>query len=236
MVDFPLVGNKAEIKTQALMAMMISAVLKNKDVGQFVGDPIKIWQKERLFDTCIRFIMTSNNPKESSIFGGNPQLAKPSIPGVDLSGLTWSKLKNALGGNAGWKYGRKFCRVRWDNAKGSQTCIYASTLTAAREIIKELDTLCPYDIASQSCGEEEAVGEKATGGMLHKKTVQVYPAYASLFVTNKGKKTSQGRPTLNGKQIELTKRVRLWPDKEPPEWSEWLEYAKQFKLTDNSIE
>jgi len=208
-----LAGSERDIRSQLPQVMTNYQMVENRDVGQWIGTPVAENIRNSPNELTLRIQLFSNKtpPVRDAL-----QRASVTLPDVKPSSLDFFKIKDAVGGNNGYTYGRFMAKARLDNGK-SIVC-YANTSQNAENRIKELAELIEPDILGITVTEEIKTGARANGQPLQKQPIRIYPY--SIYVENKQKilnqsTNPQGLPSLEGTYRRKSNRVEIWPNEKP---------------------
>lgn len=219
-------GNEETLKPIITMMIAMHEMLENKDIGQFVGEPIEDVARANPHTVRLTVIYYSvkRPPWKSNVAGKKLIRATYNVPDVDRKKMDWKTIKTVCGGDNGYMWGRYVCTIKLDNTRQIQT--YGATDKEAEERARALLTLSKADLISISVSEQKNEGRKAKDQWLHKDATRIYPAFFSIvnsqrIVKESNKALTKERDTrkrakLSGDYIEYgSGRIPLWVDKEP---------------------
>lgn len=130
-------GSEELLKPVITMLLGINQLLDGKDIGQFVGEPIE--ENVRALPHTLRMKLiwyAKKEPPYTAAMGMKLVKAEAQIPDVDPKKLDWATIKQIMGGDNGYLWGRYVATVNLDN--GRQMQCYGST---AKEADEQLSTL-----------------------------------------------------------------------------------------------
>jgi hypothetical protein len=212
-------GTPAEITQQVQTVMATHRVIGNRDVG-YVGalqeEGIWIPEHQRRRLTLVSYSVKSppwTAPSETyrSVRAVKKQV---SIPNPRAS-LTWSEVKQALGGSGGYGSGAYYAVGRMSSRR--KMTVYGSSESSAEQLLKDLAALSEDSIQNISVGVRTMIGRRQVSASAQ--NVRVYPAYA---ITARLRQTEreEGRLLTEGySYAEDRKRVELWREREPEDSS-----------------
>lgn len=225
--DFYLSGSEEELKGAISLLIAINKMLDDRDIGQFVGEPIEEHTRALPHSVRLRVIYYSVKvPPWKGENGKKLVQATYNIPDVARAKADWTIIKTAMGGANGYDWGRFRATANLDN--GRQMQVYGSTKQNAEERLKALAELSTAKILTLTIAEEEKVGVRATDKWLYKADTRMYPAFFVLVNSKKIIKESnkqlisdnavstKKRSRLEAQYEEYgTRRIPLWTDTEP---------------------
>jgi hypothetical protein len=202
-----------EVVTHQVLAN--SQIIGNRDVG-YVGalqeEGIWIPEHQRRRLTLISYSVkqppwTVSSTEYRSVRAVKKQVSIPN----PKTGLTWSQVKQALGGAGGYESGGYYATARMSSRR--KMTVYGGSESSAEQLLKELALLSEDRIQNISVGYRSMVGQRQLSASQQR--IRVYPAYA---ITARLRQTEreEGRLLTEGySYAEDRKRVELWRDREP---------------------
>ena len=226
-----LAGSERDIRSQLPQVMTSYQMIENRDVGQWVGQPVAEAVKTSPNDITLRILLYSN---KTPPVRDSEQQASITIPDVKRTALDFNKIKEAVGGKNGYTYGRFRGKARLDNGK-TITC-YANSANNAEDRLKALAELVDPDIVGITVTEEVKTGARANGKPLEKNPIKIYPF--SIYVENKEKILNQstdqnGFQTLDGTYKRKWNRIQIWPDDKPSDFDDVIAELLKTKGQNN---
>ena len=219
-------GTETEIQTQMMAAMATHNLIDNRDVGMWVGEPLRWDMRNKPPRFAIR-IQFFNNPTPPFYSGGETvREVTCTIPGIKRSKLDWETIKEACGGNNGYTWGRFLATANLENDQGEfagKMMIYGGSENEAEKQLKRLLELSDYTIQTLSITEERREGKRANNRQLYKESTQVYPAYLTIINTEKVFREDQGDVTLQGTYKRRRDKILLWTPSKPPGFEEQIQ-------------
>lgn len=211
-------GGENQIRSQLPMVMSNYNLVENRDVGQWLGNPISETVRQTPNELTLRFQLYS--VKEPPVYGAK-QRTSISIPDPKKSKLDFNTLKKAIGGNNGYMYGRFLGKGSLDNGKTIH-CYCASSQEAEDRIVA-LAELVDAELVGVTVTEEIKTGARANGKPLQKQNIKVYPY--SIYLENKQKVLNQSNnnaaaQTLTGSYSRKRNRIQIWMDEKPDDFDQ----------------
>ncbi|GAA6621579.1 hypothetical protein [Scytonema sp. NUACC26] len=226
MTEYFLSGNEETLKPIITMLVSIHQMIEDKDIGQFLGEPIEDHARVTPHTLKLTLIYYSVNepPWKSDKPGKKLIKATYNIPDVDKRKMNWKNIKETAGGKNGYMWGRFVCTISLSN--GRQIQAYGATEKEAEEQARAFLTLSKAKLAGISISDQKNEGAKAKGTGLYKEPTRIYPAFFSIINSQrilheqnkalKREKSTRRRSKLSGNYIEYgSGRIPLWVSKEP---------------------
>lgn len=221
-------GTPSEIRMQVATFMNFSVMLKNMDIGAFLGYPLDEYLRaEPRTGITIQVLLL---PVKEPPFYGNKSRLTPNhfvtIPLVNKSLVTYSALRAACGGDSGQNWGEWSARAYLssdDSPKGiRQMVARGATQNQAKKNLKSFlkFTECKVTrITSNQIDYEEGLDAKKP----YKDKLgsyQVYPAWISVWNTKLTdiKSPKPGTFTASGKVLGKRSKLYIYKKTEPPGW------------------
>jgi hypothetical protein len=208
-------GTPAEIAQQTQQIMATHTVIGNRDVG-YVGalqeEGIWIPEHQRRRLTLVSYSVkqppwTVSSTEYRSVRAVKKQVSIPN----PKTGLTWSQVKQALGGTGGYESGGYYATARMSSRR--KMTVYGGSESSAEQLLKELALLSEDRIQNISVGYRSMVGQRQLSASQQR--VRVYPAYA-ITARLRQTESEEGRLLTEGySYAEDRKRVELWREREP---------------------
>ncbi|MBW4542437.1 MAG: hypothetical protein KME43_25375 [Myxacorys chilensis ATA2-1-KO14] len=200
-------GRASELKPIATNILGTSKLVRNREIGQFVGYPLIDYVKANPY---VRKLSVTFRGKEKppyrSAEGNLIKTVNYNIPDVKI-GLTWEQIKLAM---TPFEWGKYRCTANLKN--GRQMAVYGASPSEAESTLRKLLTLSTTEILTLSITEEKDRNIK-----LKKDTIRVFPAYATLL-TRQTDGTDPDYVDLEGKgYANFTQKLEMYHDSEPPE-------------------
>ena len=213
-------NSNEEIVIQAPQAQIIpeiretirhSSMLANRDIGQWVGMPLDenlraSFQRRKLM---VVFMSRKAKPWTDPRTGERAKTAMYSIPDVK-TGLSWGRIKTAMGGVNGYNWGKFRCNAQLSNGRSMH--VYGASAGEAESMLRSLHSLCDPSVNILQISITE---EKDRAIVRKKKPMKMYPAYCTLLV-RRNSTDDLGRSDMKGNLYDEKKiRLDLWHDTEP---------------------
>jgi hypothetical protein len=214
-----LAGPSETLKPVIVQTLTNYQLMENKDIGQFVGQPIDDYlrAKPRTLSLQVQFFSVKTPPWSKRLGEDRLVSASYSIPDIEPSKLDWPRIKLACGGTNGYMYGRFRATGLLDN--GRQMAVYGQTGDEAEDLLRALLTLSKAELIKKPTITEDRT-EDVTGSYL-KKPTRVYPAYFTIMNQYQVAGAQGSGVPINGKRyIRKDERIDLWVDAEPPNYDQ----------------
>ena len=217
-------GKQADIPAILTNVLAINQIIREKDIGQFVGMALSDAVKKPALEPTHLTIYFSDLPDRINPRGTRPHYKVPFVKRT----VTWEQVRVAGGGKNGYQWGRFFAvgTIQHDNMNARMR-IHGASKDVAINRLEKLVELSHGKLLGINAGEEEKIGEKADGKAKKKETTQVYPIYFSITnpqrVANRLAKEKQGFPLLNGEAYNFRRnKFYLYFDSPPSYYKEEL--------------
>jgi hypothetical protein len=233
-------GNEETVKPIITMLMGISQMLNNRDIGQFVGQPLEenvraipsllslriVWHSIKLFPF-------TRKPEKRLI------QVECNIPDIRRTNIKWDLIKQLAGGSDGYEWGKYLANARLSN--GRQIQVRGATEEIAKKQIENMLTLTKAEVTSLAISELKKEGRRASGQSMEIIPTRIYPAYFVIFNTKKindtqrriyqEEKNTKRYSTLKGDYIRQgTERIPLYNDKAPKNYKKIIANALKTKI------
>ena len=202
-------GNEVALKPVIMNTLTNHALVKNREIGQFVGQPLPDYIRANPFVRKATVIFKSKEQPPYRRYGGTDPIKQVTYSIPDLKhNVTWAQLKIAC---KKFTWGKFRATANLSNAR--QMAVYGATASEAEDKLRELLKLSTAEILSLSITEEKDRHIKN-----RKTAVLVYPAYFHVTVRRNDLDDPQ-LVTLDGKgYTNFTQRVEIWRDTEPDDF------------------
>lgn len=223
-----LTGPENLLKQDLVSTLSHYQLLDNRDVGQFVGEPLEDWLLAKPLALRVQFLLF---PYESPPFWRDRRI-KPtevtiSVPDVTRGKLDWETLKTACGGANGYSWGKYLALARLDN--GRQMHVYASTEGEADQQMNRLLSLTSAQLVKLTINQEQNRGALAARPYLQKDPRRVYPAYVTIFNRQELMEgLDAGRRILRGNFREKKARLPLWTPSKPGNFDQVVQEVLRY--------
>lgn len=184
----------------------IHHAIDSKDVGEFVGEPLKDFYRKGTFRP--RLTVEFRNVKEKPFITPDGKRASSwqyTIPEPKM-GLSWNTVKQAC---RAYQWGRFRAIAKLDN--NGQMVVFGASAAIAQEKLEELLELSNANILSLNVSEE-----RVRNTNLRKDSQQAYP-YKATYLFRRGSSNGlNGRTDLEGNEwVDEIQKMYLYPDTEP---------------------
>jgi len=244
MSEIILSGTEETLKPLITLFIGIAQLLEDKDIGQFVGEPLVENVKAMPHTSRLKLILSNVRfPPLSAPIGEKMVIAEYQIPDINPRKITWQGIKDVCGGTNGFMWGNWLATCKLDN--GRQMHAYGATDSEANNMMDRMLTLTQAQVLSRGCTELKKVGRRAKGQGLYREPTRVYPMWfyvintkrinkISTRITNE-ERFSKKRSKLRGDYLERgTGRIHLYPSKQPANFNELMRKALNFNDADDT--
>lgn len=213
-----LTGSEEVLKPLIVQTLAQHQLIENRDMGQIIGASIDESRRAQPQTQRILIKMFSQPSPPWKRKGHKLQSVSIKIPDVPRSKMDWEKIKEAVGGAGGYTWGPWRATAELDN--GRQLACYGATKNEAEKRMLAISKLTEAKLLYINCTEELDTGVRLEKPELQKKSVQVYPAYVTIFVN---RPATVGRTTKEGKTLKQNSaRLNLWTPQKPKQWEDEL--------------
>ncbi len=226
-----IVASNDNVEQRINDVMVQHQMVENRDIGQFVGEPVveSLTKLKTEFELKIRF----NSNKVPPIVGG--QRAQVSIPDVQKSKIDWQKLKVLFGGTNGYLYGEYYCNLKCRTKHGLIFHIkfFANSENTAYELCQAALSLTDSEEVTPNYGRQKKnEGIRKGTDFYDKKNVRMYPIDFTILnreLLSNNKNLEDGRLTSSGRFNYKKYRLPLWTTEKPVDFNNILQ--ELFKPT-----
>lgn len=209
-----LAGPESLVKPAIVSSLAEHELLFNRDLGQLVGDSAEDYIRRARFDRKLTVIFYSvPNPPYNRGLENPVKRVTINIPQPKRASIDWKKIKQACGGENGYKWGRFRANVKLSN--GSQFHLYGATENEAEKRARALIDLSEAEVEIFNVSEELKADNRLKQPKLQKESTQVYPAYVTVSVQRKNLNSGHAGTDGNLRQRDSI-RFDLWRKEEPP--------------------
>jgi|GEM_PF-1331281 len=138
------------------------------------------------------------------------------IPYVNPAKLDWSKIKKAMGGVDGFRWGR-YRAYGW--IEGRKIEVRGATEAEAVERLEEFADLSLYELQSTGTSHKGTSTRQDRALNRRQQPQRVYPAYCYVMIRRREVDADDGRVTIQGSFTEREYKIPLWHETE-------LDYVK----------
>lgn len=208
-------GTLKQLQTSVPILLAIGNMLRDKDVGNFVGSLESDYLRNIKADVLRLSCFWSAYPKPPFWkLQSNGKQIKPycTIPNIKRSKMDYELIKLAMGGKNGYLWGRF-----WGTAQmscGGRIRVFAGSENEAEQRLEALAALSDSEILGVLTGEEKPRNFRARNHNAYKDTTRVYPNYVCVINTEKlFLDERKGRTQLDGRfDKKKSKKLTLWED------------------------
>lgn len=228
-------GNEETVKPIITMLIGISQLLQNRDIGQFVGEPLEenVRAIPSLLSMKIIWYSAPEPPFQAAV-GKRYIKAECNIPDVNRKNLKWETIKELAGGKNGYEWGAFLANARLDN--GRQMHVRGATEAIARKQMERMLQMTKAEVTSLAVTELKKAGRRAAGQTMEIKPTRIYPAF---FLVVNAKKINLTQEKILRDEINTRKssslrgdyakrgsqKIPLWVDTAPKNYKQILANA-----------
>jgi hypothetical protein len=217
-----LAGPQELIKPVIVQTMTQHQLLDNRDVGMWVGEPVREAMKSPPMTIQLRIIMSS---KENTVVGA--KRVQITIPAVNRAKLDWADIKTRLGGVNGYMWGRYRGKAKLSG--GHEIVVFAATDAEAVDRLTQLAWFSEEEVLGISVTEEKREGARKTIDALYKQPTRIYPYGMTIINQQKILNEESGITQLSGTyKRKKTSLIPLYVDTRPDDFSEVI--AELFRV------
>lgn len=202
------------LKNQLVTQYSTYRMVEDRDIGQIAG--MSLIDYVRANPQTLRLAIHMFSVQQPPFYrqgADRIQKAEINIPDVDISKLSWERIKRACGGSNGYVYGNWVCSVRLDN--GRSMSVYADSQQNAESRLEAFLELTRANPLTFTCTEELRKGERLKKDQLQKKRVRIYPGYFHVINRKEVIDPTNARTTSRQIYKDRKNRIQLWTDTEP---------------------
>jgi hypothetical protein len=236
-------GNEETLKPVITMLIAINQLIHEKDIGQFLGQTLEDNVKASPHTLRMRLIWSSRKePPYMPAMGMKLQKVEYNIPDVNKKKIDWETIKQVMGGENGYMWGRFIATVKLDN--GRQMQCYGATAIEADNQLERMLTLTDAQPLTFGNTELKKEARRKKGEGLYMESVRVYPSYMVLINTKRiniierkiqlQEDKNKLRSKLRGDYLERgTGRISMYGSKPPDNFKDMKNKALKFEDDDD---
>lgn len=215
--SFIFYGDRQQIQNQSLNAINNYNVMESRDVGAWVGEPLRESITKPQKNVALKILLRSAiRPPFKNADGSNAKRTQVEIPNVNRSKIDWKKIKRAVGGIDGYLWGR-FCVIaRLDD--GNKIQFFADSETEGKRILENLLEFTKANLLTLNIYEEMREGARKRYDSLYKKRTRVYPAYVVVINQQQVLDEERGRATTGGYKDHRQFKFPLYTEDKPEDF------------------
>lgn len=218
-------GNEQEVRTQLITTMNTYEMIEHRDVGMYVGEPLRTHARKRVPPLTLRVNLFNWPTPPFRRSGFNSKRVYCDVPGIKRSKLDWNTIKEAFGGNTGYMWGRFYTVVQLKDSQGNyagQLKIYGGSKAEAERRINRVLELTEYEELTKTHGEEDESRTNNNNGRKYKASTRIYPAYMTIINAQKVAREELGQPSLQGTYKRKRDKILLYPNSKPADFEETI--------------
>lgn len=208
-------GRREVIKPMIPFMLSLNQMLRNRDIGTFVGAPLEDDLRSRRTSPLslkLTYYSVQSPPWKSNDVSKRLIRATYSISSVKRSMIDWAKIKEAMGGVNGYDWGAVLITQDLDN--GSQIQIYGATRAECRARLAAFLTLTEaLPLRPPRFADEDKPTVVNLNAKPYKETTKVYPAFFTIVNRESVLVNAEKNLGKSGRRKQLT--VDLWTPKKP---------------------
>jgi hypothetical protein len=211
-----LAGPQELIKPIIAQTMVQHQMLDERDLGLWVGEPLRKTMIAPPFPIMLRVILSDRE----GILNGAKRV-QITVPDVRREKLGWSDLKAAVGGPNGYMWGPWRTNARLDG--GSEIHVYTASEQEGLDLVARMAIFSNQEIVGITSVRERREGARRRLDTLQKQPTRIYPYGFTILNQQKVINEEAGTATLSGVyQRRKTSIIPLWTDTQPDGYSELI--------------
>ena len=215
-------GNADEIRTQTMSAINTYNLVESRDIGDWVGHPLRESIKKPHKDTFIKILLRgAPRPPFKNADGTNAKRTQIEIPNIKRSQLNWKDIKQAVGSTNGYMWGRFLVVARLED--DHKITFYAASETEGKIVLDRLLKLTKSDLLTLTFFEETREGVRRKFDDLYKEPTRVYPSHVVIVNQYKILTQNEGRATTRGRKQQRKIKFPLYTDNKPADFDETVD-------------
>ncbi|MEM7063811.1 MAG: hypothetical protein AAF572_11685 [Cyanobacteria bacterium P01_B01_bin.77] len=211
-------GPESHVKAGVSQALVSHQFISHRDVGQIVGLPTDDYVREKDLTLRLKFQLYAFKTPPFYKPGTKHVRVSITVPDIKRTALDWHQLRQALGGNHGYLWGRY--RAVGRIGKRESVTVYGATPSEAEERLRALMALSHSTIETVTVTEELKADARLSNPRLQKDTTRVYPGHVTIINRNRAIAADQGRVSVEGSFLDKTARFELWRETPPINYSQ----------------
>lgn len=211
-----LAGPQELIKPIIAQTMVQHQMLDERDLGLWVGEPLRKTMIAPPFPIMLRVILSDRE----GILNGAKRV-QITVPDVKREKLGWNDIKAAVGGPNGYMWGPWRTNARLDG--GSEIHVYTASEQEGLDLITRMAIFSQQEIVGITSVRERREGARRRLDTLQKQPTRIYPYGFTILNQQKVLNEEAGTATLSGVyQRRKTSIIPLWTDTQPDGYSELI--------------
>jgi hypothetical protein len=217
---------------QLARGLATEASLNDRDIGSWIGYPVGDAVKAGMLERKL-YIQLYNQKSPPYRPDGKKKFQQVEITVPEPSRATvkdWKKIKDAVGGATGYRYGRFRTTVTYEGKR--QTVVMTDKEDSSQKLAIVVSKLSKLKVIKLITTETLPVGVYAPGERFEIIESQIYPASYKVLeqkAYSQKPKLPAGKPNSKVATLKAdlhrsrVKRVPLWTPQPPPGLSEWID-------------
>ena len=209
-----LAGRETLLRPELTATMRSHSLIDKRDVGQWVGEPIR--EAVRRPPISIQIKISLNSVQRSPFIEQNGKRGtrvSVTIPNVDRAKIDWQTIKTAAGGANGYLWGRYMAKAKLTD--GYVMKLYAATPQEAEDRVRAYLLLSNSTLEGLTITEEAKEGTRLTYDALYKQPTRIYPIEFTIVNQVRVLNEDSGRAALSGIYKSKKYLIPLNVDRKP---------------------
>jgi hypothetical protein len=232
-------GNEETVKPIITILVGIHQLFNNRDIGQFVGEPLEenIRAIPSLLSMKIIWYSAKEPPFQAPV-GKRFVKAECNIPDIARKNLKWETIKQLAGGANGYDWGEFLANARLTN--GRQIHVRGATEAIARKQMENMLQLTTAEVTSLAVTQLKKTGRRAAGQSMEIKDTRIYPAHFVIINSRKINLTQEKiyRDEITTRKVSSlrgdyarrgSQRIPLWEEKAPKNYKQIIANAMNIQ-------
>ena len=194
-------------------------LVESRDIGCYVGEPLNEAIRKPLKDISLKiFLRGAKKPPFRDAAGGKSKRVQIEIPNVIRSKINWKDIKQAVGAESGYLWGRFVVLATLDD--GNKIKFYAGSENEGEIVLERLLKFTASELSTLNIHEERRAGARKKYDAMYKETTRVYPSHMTILNRLKILDQNSGRATREGHKINRQVKIKLFVDNKPDNFEE----------------
>lgn len=215
------------MKTELVATMREHIMLDNRDVGMWVGEPVR--ENLRNDPISIQLKISLNAVAQAPFVtpeGKKSKRVTITVPNVDRAKIDWQAIKTAVGGTNGYLWGRFVAKGKFEG--GYDMKIYGATADEAKDRLKACAVFSKSQILGITVTEETREARRLQYSALYKQPTRIYPISFTIINQQRVLNEESGRASLSGIYKQKDSRIPLNVPTKPNNFEEIV--AELFRI------
>jgi hypothetical protein len=214
-----LYGNSQNLKEQALQTLGHYQLLDNRDVGQWVGEPLRESINKPHLSLAVKILFRgTQQPPWLTTDKKQAKRTQINIPNLKKTKLDWTEIKQAVGGKNGYLWGRYRNVAHFND--GNNLEFYSASESEGEQLLDRLLPLVDAELLTFNSTEETKKGSRQKYKSLYKEITRVYPAFLVIVNHQKILAEESAITKTTGVYKERKYRIPLYLDTKPDDFAD----------------